>query len=171
MLKEKNYSYLSNGIFVACIAVLCTLLWGTAFPAIKIGYEFFRIEENDIPSKLVFAGARFFIAGAIVLIIGFLGSKPKPTIGRHDILPISFLSLFQTYGQYLLLYVGIVYITGTKSSLYTSAAAFTSVIAAAFVFRGDNLTLKKILGCIIGISGIVVMVFGGEMGNFSLFAG
>ncbi len=168
MFKEKNYEYLSNSIFVACIAVLCTLLWGTAFPAIKIGYEFFKIEENDIPSKLVFAGARFFIAGAIVLLIGFLGSKPKPTISRHDILPISLLSLFQTYGQYLLLYVGIVYITGTKSSLYTSAAAFTSVIASAFVFRGDNLTLKKMFGCIIGILGIVVMVFGGEMGKFSL---
>lgn len=168
MFKIKSNAYLSNPLFVACVAVFCTLLWGSAFPAIKIGYEFFRIEENDIPSKLVFAGVRFFIAGAIVLLIGFLGSKPKPTIGRHDILPISFLSLFQTYGQYLLLYVGIVYITGTKSSLYTSVAAFTSVIASAFVFRGDNLNLKKIFGCIMGISGIVVMVFGGEMGKFSL---
>lgn len=118
MFKIKSNAYLSNPLFVACVAVFCTLLWGSAFPAIKIGYEFFRIEENDIPSKLVFAGVRFIIAGAIVLLIGFLGSKPKPTIGRHDILPISFLSLFQTYGQYLLLYVGIVYITGTKSSLY-----------------------------------------------------
>lgn len=167
MLKKKNSSYLSNSVFVACTAVFCTLLWGTAFPAIKIGYELFLIEENEIPSKLVFAGARFFIAGLIVLMIGFRG-KIKPTIHGKDILPISFLSLFQTYGQYLLLYVGIVYITGTKSSLYTSAAAFTSVIISAIVFRGDSLTLKKILGCIVGICGIIVMVSGGEMGRFSL---
>ena len=168
MFKGKNNSYLSNGIFVAAAAVFCTLLWGTAFPVIKIGYEYFRIDAKDVPSILVFAGARFVIAGVVVLLTGFLFCKTKPTIGKHDIVPISFLSFFQTFGQYLLLYAGIVYITGTKSSLYTSVAAFTSVMVSAFIFKGDKLTLKKIFGCLIGITGIAVMVSGGEMGGFSL---
>lgn len=169
--KENNKDYRTSGIFVAGIAVFCTLLWGTAFPAIKIGYELFRIGADDIPTKLLFAGARFVIAGIIVLLIGLAGSKnggAKPVLHGRDILPISLLSLFQTYGQYLLLYIGIVNVTGTRSALYTSAAAFTSVLLSAIVFKSDNLTVRKICGCLIGLAGIVVMVYGGETGGFDL---
>ena len=37
----------------AALAIFCTLLWGTAFPFIKVGYAQFGIEGNDIGSKLL----------------------------------------------------------------------------------------------------------------------
>lgn len=52
----KNYKV------AAALAIFCTLLWGTAFPFIKVGYAQFGIEGNDIGSKLLFAGARFTLA-------------------------------------------------------------------------------------------------------------
>lgn len=161
----------TNRIFVAAIAVLCTLLWGTAFPAIKTGYSLFGISPSDIPAQLIFAGLRFAIAGVIVLAAGCIsgaGTGKMPVLGKKDILPISVLSLFQTYGQYLLLYIGIVRVSGTNSSLYTSAAAFTSVLLSAAVFRSDRLTLKKILGCAVGLAGIAAMIAGQPAGGVTL---
>ena len=59
---------LKNRIFAYVAAVFCTLLWGTAFPFIKLGYAEFEVADGDIGTKLVFAGARFLIAGIMVYI-------------------------------------------------------------------------------------------------------
>lgn len=168
---------MTNLLFVSGIAVFCTMLWGTAFPAIKIGYELFKISPEDIPTKLIFAGARFFGAGLIVLLLGslsdmksknFVKKIPKTvSMRKKDILPILFLGLFQTFFQYLFLYIGIVKITGTRSALLTSVAAFGSILISAAVFRNDKLSFKKILGCIIGFSGLIIMNLGDYFSSFS----
>ncbi len=49
-------------------AVLCTLLWGSAFPGVKIGYELFAIDGDNVFQKLLFAGVRFALAGGAVLL-------------------------------------------------------------------------------------------------------
>ena len=167
----KNKKLLSTPWFVAASAVFCTMLWGTAFPAIKIGYREFDIVGNDVPSILCFAGARFIIAGLFVIAIGFITDKKghKPVLRPSDIAPVSLLSLFQTYGQYMLLYIGIVSVSGTSSSLFTSISTFASVLLSAAVFRSDKLTAKKLLGCIIGFAGISVMFIGDAGGSFSFF--
>lgn len=159
---------ITNTFFITAVAVFCTMLWGSAFPCIKTGYRLFRIDSNDIPSTLVFAGARFAAAGVIVLIIGLIISPKKMALRKHDLFPISVLGLFQTFMQYLLLYIGLVNVSGTKSSILTSVSAFASVILSALFFKNDSLTIKKLLGCAIGITGIVVMNIGGDMGGFLL---
>lgn len=173
MEKSENKKTLyTNRLFVSAIAVLCTMLWGTAFPAIKIGYNNFRITAANIPSQLMFAGARFLLAGIIVLAAGFVISRDgsqKPLLKKGDVFPISVLSFFQTYGQYLFLYIGIVQTSGTRSSLYTSVAAFTSVLLSAVVFRSDNLNLRKICGCFIGFAGIFIMLSEKDNGGMSLW--
>ena len=60
LLQNKKIAYLT--------AIFCTLLWGTAFPFIKVGYSAFEIEESDIGSKLIFAGMRFMLAGFMVFL-------------------------------------------------------------------------------------------------------
>ena len=54
-------------------ALLCCLLWGSAFPCIKIGYKMFHIASADASSQLLFAGCRFFLAGVLVLLLGTSG--------------------------------------------------------------------------------------------------
>ena len=153
----------SSPIYMAAIAVFCTMLWGTAFPAIKIGYIIFQIGENDIPTKLIFAGARFFIAGLIVLVSGMISLKgtEKIKLGKKDLLPVGLLSVFQTFFQYLLLYIGLTHVTGTRSSMLTSVAVFGSVILSAFFWKSDKLTAAKIGGCFVGVAGIILMNFNG----------
>ena len=161
MAKQKKL--MTNTFFVAVIAVFCTILWGTAFPGIKIGYEMFKIGADDIASKILFAGERFALSGITVLFIGLLTKdrkKLKPQ--KKDFAPIALLSLFQTFLPYLLLYIGIANITGTKSSLLTSVAAFGSVILSAVFFKNDSLTFKKVIGCILGVVGIIIMNINGD---------
>ena len=52
---------------VVALALLCCLLWGSSYPAIKTGYEWFGIAAHDVPTKLVFAGWRFLWAGLALL--------------------------------------------------------------------------------------------------------
>ena len=168
MKRSVQKDILTNSFFVTGVAIFCTLLWGTAFPAIKTGYRLFEISSDDTPSILIFAGARFTIAGLMVLAIGLIKNPERMFLHKKDILPVGILGFFQTFLQYLLLYIGLVHISGTKSSLLTSVSAFGSVILSAIFFRSDKLTVKKILGCFVGISGIALITLsGGELGGYS----
>ena len=51
LLQNKKIAYLT--------AIFCTLLWGTAFPFIKVGYSAFEIEESDIVLNLIFGVSLF----------------------------------------------------------------------------------------------------------------
>ena len=59
--------FFSNKFICAFTAVLCTMLWGTAYPLIKLGYGDMNIVSD--PDKLLFAGLRFFISGIMVFIV------------------------------------------------------------------------------------------------------
>ncbi|MFR8353293.1 MAG: hypothetical protein ACLVB1_12200 [Blautia obeum] len=51
-------------------ALLCCLLWGSAFPCIKIGYRLFEVDAADTASQILFAGCRFMLAGILAAGIG-----------------------------------------------------------------------------------------------------
>ena len=72
MDKGKFYTNRRN---IVLLATLCCILWGSAYPAIKGGYALFNIAENDIPSKLIFAGYRFALAGIVVLIVQIINKQ------------------------------------------------------------------------------------------------
>ena len=50
-------------------------MWGSAYPAIKLGYDVFGIHSDDSYLKLIFAGYRFLIAGIILITIQKLMGK------------------------------------------------------------------------------------------------
>lgn len=163
-------SLLKNKFVVTILALFCTALWGTAFAAIKQGYKIFSISNNDIPSMLVFAGVRFFLAGIFVYIaLAILRRKifiPTP----KELAKMTFLGIIQTTLQYIFLYIALIFVTGTKSSIYTSFGAFLGVLLAPLFFKGDKITVKKLIGCVIGFCGIVLINIGGgnSIGEFSL---
>ena len=138
------------------LAIFCTLLWGTAFPFIKLGYAAFDVAENDAGAMLLFAGCRFFLAGLMVLpVLAFGRNRLLPKKG--DFLPIAVLGLVMTAAQYFFTYIGLGYTSGANTSIITACASFFTVIGAAVFFRGDRLTVLKILGCAVGFGGVLVM--------------
>ena len=156
-MKNMKPNFLQNRAIACVLAIFCTLLWGTAFPFIKLGYAAFDVAEGDAGAMLLFAGLRFFLAGVMVLAFLCVTEKRFVPAGKTDIKAIAWLSVFQTFGQYLFTYIGIGFTTGANTSIITACASFLTVLGAAVFFKGDRLTAWKILGCALGFGGVLAM--------------
>ena len=151
--------------FVAIIATLCCLLWGSAFPAVKIGYELFNIDSEDIASKILFAGYRFLTSGIIVLIIAKVLGKNIFKMSRKDALGVSVLGITQTTLQYIFFYTGLANTTGVKGSIVYSTGTFFSVVLAHYVYKNDKLDMQKTIGCALGLIGVMIANFSSDLLN------
>lgn len=146
----------SDRRIVVAVALLCTFLWGSAVPAVKIGYGLFAIAPSDTPSLMLFAGLRFFLAGLILLVWSALTRKPIVEPPRR-LGKLALLGLVSTAGQYLFYYVGLAHSSGVKVSIITSTSTFFSVLMAHFLYANDKLTPRRILGCLAGFAGVVAV--------------
>ena len=164
----KERSVLTRKAAVIPLTMLCCLLWGSAFPCIKLGYGYSGIGSDDTASQILYAGLRFALAGVLALIMGSLTAR-KPLIPRRKAVPkIVMLSLFQTILQYTFFYIGLARSTGMKSSVITASNVFLSILVASLIFRTEKLTFRKILGCTAGFSGVVLINLSGIGGGFRL---
>ncbi|MBU3184787.1 DMT family transporter [Clostridium estertheticum] len=163
----KNKNIFTNKKVVAIIATFCCFLWGSAFPAIKNGYIMFNISASDIPSKLVFAGYRFIIAGLVLLVMAKTCGKKIFNISKKNALDLSCLGVIQTTLQYIFFYIGVSNTTGVKGSIMNSTVTFFSVILAHYIYVNDKLNMQKILGCILGFIGVMSMNFSTDLLDFS----
>ncbi len=155
--------------FVVCIlALLCCFLWGSAFPCIKIGYEWLNIEGAG--SQILFAGYRFFLAGVLTFLAGSVMEKRILMIQKSSISRVFGQGMLQTFLQYLCFYIGLAHTTGSKGSVINASNAFFSLIFAHFLMKSEKMTWKKAIGCLIGFSGVIVINLapGGMGGGFSL---
>lgn len=163
-------NFFSKTITIWAGALVCCLLWGSAFPCIKIGYTYAGISSNDTASQILYAGMRFFLAGIFAIILGSLLQK-KLLFPKKTALPkICLLSLFQTILQYALFYIGLAHTTGAKASVIDGMNVFVSIIIAALFFHQEKITKNKIIGCIIGFLGVILINFGngGMTSGFSV---
>lgn len=142
---------------VIVLAGLCCLLWGSAFPCIKIGNGLFGIIGGDIASEVLFAGIRFSLAGVLVLVFVGLSSRRLPTLNKSDVGPALVLSIFQTTLQYALFYPGVSMSQGTTASIVEGAGTFFTVLMAALLFGQERLTRRKVLGCLVGFTGVALI--------------
>lgn len=144
--------------FVVCIlAMVCCALWGSAFPFIKIGYSLLGIQSDDWSGQILFAGIRFFTAGVLVILFGSLISNKILLPNKHSAGKICILSLFQTILQYLFFYIGLAHISGTKGSIINATNVFFAVIISCLILKQEKFTLQKMIGCIVGFAGVVII--------------
>ena len=159
----------TNKIVVALVAMLCCALWGSAFPVIKIGYKFFNISGVDTASQILFAGVRFLIAGFLTILLGSIFADKFIVIKKKEnFKKIGILAIFQTILQYVFFYVGLAHTTGTKSSVLDSTSVFFAVLISCLIFKMEKLSVNKIIGCIIGFAGVVLINItpGVSLGSF-----
>lgn len=163
--------FLSSTLGVALLATLACLLWGSAFPSVKIGYQLFGISSADTASQILFAGTRFTLSGlGVILIMSLVRRKPmRPS--RSDIVPAIVLSLFQTTLQYALFYPGLSHASGVGSSIVEATNTFFCILVASLIFRLERLTARKLIGCAVGFLGVAaVSLSSGGTASFT-FAG
>lgn len=153
----KRQKWLQNSIVVCIMASLCCALWGSAFPFVKIGYAIFGITAKHINSQILFAGIRFFLAGILTVIIGSLLSKRVLLPASSSFIKIFNLGILQTVVQYVFFYIGLSHTTGVKASIIEGVNVFVALLIASFIFRQEQLTSKKLLGCLIGFIGVILV--------------
>jgi drug/metabolite transporter (DMT)-like permease len=133
---------------------------------IKLGYEYFGISD-DVFSKILYAGIRFFIAGIIVFVIDSVRNKKPSAIEKKNIKNVVLLGVTYTFLQYIFFYVGLSNTTGASGSVVNSASVFFAIILAHFIYPDDKLNFKKIAGCVLGFLGVALACFaGGEFSGF-----
>lgn len=154
-IKEKE-SIFSKPIVLILGALLCCLLWGSATPAIKTASALL-IPQSSVPSTILFAGIRFTGAGIITVAIYSIARKKFLYPKKENIPKVLTVSAFQTVIQYIFFYVGLTYTTGVKGTVASGSSAFFTVLIASLIFKQEKLTPKKIIACILGFAGIVVI--------------
>ena len=159
MDKTKFYTNRKNIVFLAAI---CCALWGSAFPAVKVGYSLFNIAGDDIATKLIFAGIRFAMAGIFVLISQVALGKKLFSFSKNDTKELVLLGIIQTTLQYIFFYIGMAYTTGVRGSIINGTGTFFSIILAHFIYKNDKIDFNKIVGCIIGFLGVIIVNLDGS---------
>ena len=86
---------------------------------------------------------------------------------KEDLNRIAILGSVQTVSQYFFLYIGLAHTTAVKSSILNTTHIFLGILIACMVFHTELLTFKKICGCILGFSGVVLINLGGNKAEFS----
>ena len=159
---------LTNTLTVALIAMFCCALWGSAFPCIKIGYEMFGIENSDTVTQILFAGIRFALAGIMVILYGSISDKKFMRPEKRECHRVIILSLFQTIYQYVFFYIGLAHTSGVKASIIIGSNVFIAIFAACFVFRQEKFSVTKLVGCVIGFAGVVIINLAGAGINMKI---
>ena len=158
-LSSKDKNIFQNPIVLTLLALLCCALWGSATPFIKTGYTL--MEVSGVPSTMLFAGMRFTLAGIITVAIYSIARRRVLYPKAKNLPKVLTVSVFQTVIQYIFFYIGLANTSGVKGTIASGTSAFFCVLIASLIFRQEKLTLKKILACVLGFAGVVVVNLNG----------
>ena len=139
------------------IAIFCNILWGTAFPVLKIVYAEMNIVSSDLGGTIVFISLRFLLAGLIIFIFGLLTKAPLFKMSRSQFLLIFILGFLNTTLQYFFFNIGVNNTPGIKASILGQVGIFFSVVLAHFVYTNDRLNFRKIIGLCLGFLGLILV--------------
>ena len=150
-IKELNAEkFFSKTATVFSMAVFCTLLWGSAFPCVKIGYKMLQITDVDMGSQMLFAGIRFLVAGFMTILVSLFLEKEEYMKRKPMKFPVGgilLVALVQTGEQYFFYYIGMAHVTGVKGAILNGSTAFFCVIIARIFYKKkEMLTASKLAG-------------------------
>ena len=159
-MTEIMKKYLTNKWSVISIAIFCSILWGSAFPVLKVSYEELQMVPEDTIAKVVFAGMRFLLAGLILLVGLFFINKKALFVSRKQIPVLILFGITQTALQYFFFYNGLAKTTGMKGAILASSGTFFTVMLAHYFYVNDKMNWQKTIGLIAGFAGIVIANWG-----------
>jgi drug/metabolite transporter (DMT)-like permease len=127
------------------LTIVAGFLWGTSFPAIKIGLQYM--------DAYTFAFLRFLVASLVMLSILLLTKNFNLKFNKKRLI----LFLGVTNGlAYLLQYIGMVFTTASKSSLFINLSAVWVALLSPMLLK-ERLGSKKITGVMMSLIGVLLM--------------
>jgi drug/metabolite transporter (DMT)-like permease len=146
--------FFTHPLGIAVSAAGATLLWGSAFPFIKLSYASLDIRPEEMGEQMLFAGYRFLLAGVLILIL-FLFLKRDMKFKTETARPLLKIGFFQTFMQYVLFYIGLSYSTGIQGSIIAGTTSFFQILLAHFLYPDDRMNRLKVAGLMIGFTGVI----------------
>jgi drug/metabolite transporter (DMT)-like permease len=166
---EQSKSFLTNKYAVICIAIFCSVLWGSAFPVLKVTYQELALTPGDYGARIILAAFRFMLAGLVLLIGVRFGLGKSLKLERSLWPPVISLGVLQIFLQYFFFYNGLAQTSGMKGAILQSCNIFFVVVLAHFIYQNDRLNWQKVFGLVAGFAGIIVVNWGQEVSwDFSL---
>jgi len=131
------------------LLALLTLMWGAAFPAIKIVL-------NDGMPVLTFRAICLLAGGLGVAALALSrGRSLKVTPGQLGWLAV--LATFNSLGWNLLTAYGLQILPAGRAVIIGYTMPLWAVIAAALIL-GERITILKVLGLVLGFAGLAVLI-------------
>jgi len=138
-------------LFGLVLVAVLVLLWGSNFPAMKLGL-------SEI-APFTFRTISNAIAAIGLLCIGVLLMREPFAIPRQDFWPVVAAGMLNIAGWQLFLTFGLLEIDAAKAVII----AYTMPLWAAFLarfFLKEKLSVVRLLGIVFGISGVLVLNIG-----------
>ncbi|MDD6327214.1 MAG: DMT family transporter [Lachnospiraceae bacterium] len=168
MRNDNNRNIFTRTPFIILFAMTAVLLWGLAYPFIKLGLSEFQISQDDVAGKMLFAGIRFTIAGFITLAVAKFKKQNIVREAKGNVCLLLVFGLVNTGLHYLCFYVGLANCEGSKASVMNSMGTFLLIIFGSILFH-ERMTGNKLIGCMLGFVGILIANLGGKaMGGFRI---
>lgn len=165
----KSLPLFQRPFWVSCFALTAAVVWGWAYPLIKMGFEEFAITPDMTGNKILFAGVRFTFSGLIILAFAKAKHRSFAMRRKTDWWFMLLFALLNTTFHYSTFYIGLSFSAGARAAILNSLSVFLLVIMACIFFKSDRFTMGKVLGCVLGFAGILALNMGGaESGHFTL---
>jgi drug/metabolite transporter (DMT)-like permease len=144
---------------VAAYAVIY-VVWGSTFLAIRIGVR-------ELP-PLLFGGARFLLAGALLTVVALWMRErfPRTSHEWRYLLLFSFLMITFSNG---ISTIALVRIPSNEGALLSAGSALWITWLGALGTRGHELTVRGTLGLLLGLAGVVLLVWPREAASSGHF--
>lgn len=149
-------------LWVATFALTAAVVWGWAYPLIKLGMAEFGITADMTGSKMLFAGIRFAISGIIILSLMRSQGKSFAVKQSSNWWFIVTFAMLNTTLHYAFFYFGLSHSEGSRAAILNSLSVFSVVILACLFFKSDKFTTAKVVGCVLGFAGILTLNAGGD---------
>lgn len=147
-------------LYTTLAAIFANILWGTAFPVLKIVYKDMHIASSDFAQNIAFISIRFFLAGVIIFLFALYKKEKLFSLTKKQWGIVTLLGLCNTTILYFFFNIGVNNTSGIKASILGQIGIFFSILLAHFVYKNDKLNPRKISGLILGFLGLIVVNLG-----------
>jgi len=159
-MKTATEKLFTHPLGILAAATGATLLWGSAFPIIKLSYAELAIGKEQVYEQILFAGYRFTLAGLLILAFMKLMGR-SVAYQRGSWKGIAKIGATQTLLQYVFFYYGMSGSTGVQGSILAGTTSFFQILVAHRMFSNDRITTRKLAGLLVGFMGVVVVGWSG----------
>ena len=139
---------------LAAIALIYTSLWGLAFPIVKLCMTELGV-ISDIDKCLV-AGIRFTISGAALSAYAAVTER-RVLPNRSNVAAVLGYGALGTALQYAFTFIGLSRVSGGVGAIFDQLCVFFIILLGGLLLKNDSLNAYKVLGCVLGFAGVLIV--------------